>query len=95
MKFRDMNSNQQTAFTQVVHASNWIVGGYENSIQDGELDVMPSRAQLIDEIYWTVTHCFCQEGMIASMEVPEVRFAGKKFIMERIEKRLDKWGITE
>lgn len=95
MKMSEMNSNQKEAYRQVVHASNWIVGGYENAIMDGEMDEMPSRVQLIDEIYWQVMNCFSTEGRIVNMQVPEVRFAGKKFIMERIENRLTKMGIEK
>lgn len=95
MKYSELTSNQKTAFAQVVHATNWIVGGYENAILDGDMEEMPSRVQLIDEIYYQVMNCFSTEDRIVQMQVPEVRFAGKKFIMECIEKRLNKLEIFE
>lgn len=93
MKISEMDRNQKTGFYQVVHASNWIVGGYENGINDGEYDKMPSRKALEEEIYDCIMTCTTGEGFQQfNRPMKEIKFCGKDWLLERIDRRLTKMG---
>lgn len=38
----------------VKNKEDFVVGGYENEITDGDRETMPSMDELVDEIYWEV-----------------------------------------
>lgn len=90
MKLNEMNKHQKTACLRIMEEINWIIGGYENAISDGHIEKMPTREDLIQEIYGAVTSDGAHQDV-----VKEIRLAGKKFIIERIEKRLVTLGIKE
>lgn len=92
MKISEMSGNQRTAFAQVIEASNWVVGGWENNVADGHSEEMPSHEELAQEIYQTVMTTTTFEGIQGGPPLMEVRFAGEAFIRERIERRLKKMG---
>lgn len=92
MKISEMNGNEKTAFIQVIEASNWVVGGWENSVADGHDEEMPSHEELAQEIYQTVMTTTTFEGIQGGPPLKEIRFAGEAFIRERIERRLKKMG---
>ena len=73
---------------------NFTLGGWENEIADGGTDVMPSKSQLIEEIYdeiMSLPILFINE---TEMRVgKEIRFAGEQKIRELIEFYLEKEGI--
>lgn len=87
-----MDSNRRMAFIQVIKASNWVIGGYENAVMDGEMEQMPDREFLKEEIYDTVMTCTTGDGWQSFRPIKEIRFAGTEWIMERIENRLTKLG---
>lgn len=92
MKISEMNQHQKLAFEQVVHASNWVIGGYENRESDEGI-AMPSREELFNEIYETVMTCTTGEGFQRFSPIKEVRFAGTEFINKRINRKLTKEGF--
>ena len=95
MKFSEMNSRQQMVTRLAWESCGFVVGGYENTMQDNapeDADYIAAKIALadhdglMDEIYdhlmnWT-----------DKSFLKHLRFVGKAFIMERIDKRLTKWG---
>ena len=78
-----MNKNEEIAKKNVLGAFNWIVGGYYNSMQDGQPNFIPDSVQDIkDEIYTSaMTNGYLIEGMESYDRAPkEMRFAGADFI---------------
>lgn len=72
--------HQKIAAANITHAYNWIVGGYENSVQDGQMESMPSAESMFGEVYGDAMTCKYDEGMCSSHHAPkEMRFAGAKF----------------
>lgn len=65
---------------------NWVVGGYINNVMDRLIPCMPSREQLIIEIYNEVITADSVETPIGMIEVKkDIRFAGKELILKYIE----------
>jgi hypothetical protein len=88
MKFSEMNRHQKAAYLQVIAATNWVIGGYENSVADGDMDDLPSEGALVSEIYDTVLNCTTGEGFQSSRPIKEIRFCTREWIMERVERRV-------
>ena len=91
---KEMNKHQKLAAQQVKHAINWIVGGYENSIQDGHMDAseMPSKEELVDEIYNELMVSSYGPGSCSCHPIEEIKFAGMDFIKFYTNYRLTKEG---
>ena len=96
MKLSEMNKHQKEAFRWISSVMSEYIGGYENTLLDyreedeeykeaKELLSKP-RAELAEIIYSMVM----EESDKGTAR--HLRFAGTEFIMERINKRLDKWG---
>lgn len=95
MKLSEMNARQQVAARLAWERCGWVVGGLENTMQDNEPDsdeYKYAKAQLADH-----------DGLVAQIYdelmfdtdkgyLKHLRFVGKAFLIERIEKRLAKWG---
>ena len=94
MRRSEMNGNQLTAFEQVINAIDWLTGDYENMLMDGIIteDEIPSHEELMEDTYNMVLNCRTYAGMQKDGGLDEVRFCGKDWIMERIDKRLKKLG---
>lgn len=92
---KEMNKHQKIAAKQVKYAIDYIVGGLENSIQDGHMEEsdMPSKAELVEEIYSEMMNCSFGPGSChTGHPVEEVKFAGTEFIKFYINYRLTKEG---
>ena len=91
---KEMTRDEKTAYRQIKHAFNWIVGGYENYISDNGLDEseMPSREELAAEIYEGVMKNTYGEGSLSSRPTKEIRFMGTEWIKAHVEHRLTKEG---
>ena len=88
---REMVMREKIVMLVVKQESNDVVGGYENSISDGHINVMPVREDLLEEIYNQVMMTTIVEGNNCRMSVEkDIRFIGSKKIKELIEARLDK-----
>lgn len=93
VKMKEMNKHQKIAAKQVKYAIDYIVGGLENSVQDGYLDEMPSKADMVEDVYSEMMNCSFGPGSCHSgRPVEEVKFAGTEFIKFYINHRLTKEG---
>lgn len=83
--------HERIAMANIRHAVNWIVGGYYNSLQDGDLEYLPkSKQELANEIYSSAMAHQYAEGMEAFGRAPkEMRFAGERFCRAYIDWKLD------
>ena len=72
--------HQKIAAANITNAYNWIVGGYENDVQDGNSETMPAPEFMFAEVYDEAMNSRYEEGMCSSHNAPkEMRFAGAKF----------------
>lgn len=96
MKRSEMNAHQREAFDYICAVMSEYIGGYENVLEDFSEDseeykraknflTLP-HSELINIIYNDVM------GLSAKDMKRHLRFAGKDFIIERIDRRLTKWG---
>jgi len=96
MKRSEMNVHQRQAFDFIVYAMSELVAAFELTLQDEPEDSEEYKAAyeylhqghdaLKEEIYNEVME------LSDAGTAKHLRFAGKEFIMERIDKRLTKWG---
>lgn len=92
--YREMNSHEAQVAKLISRATSEIIGGYENTLLD-----YPEDSEEYKEAKEILTHDTLF-GMIYDYVMEEsrsnyashIRFAGKQFIEERIEKRLQKEG---
>lgn len=86
-KTETMTKHQKSARKNIRCGYNWVIGGLENSVQDGYLEEMPAVEEMFEEVYDEVTSCTFDEGFCDSKAAPIcMKFAGKKFIREQIAK---------
>lgn len=95
MKIADMNERQYRVFVEVKELCCDVVGGFANTLMDYPKDSVEykeadeflhqPREQLVDVLYQTLV----QESLNSSFN-KDLKFVGKQFIIERIEKRLNK-----
>ena len=82
MKYADCNARQKKAYRNIYHASNWLLGGLENTMQDnaeGTEEHENAKATLADH-----------DGLVA--ELYRMAFCGKEWLMARCEARIKKAG---
>lgn len=97
MRRNEMNAHQKAIFDIMTEVCSEYIGGYENTLSDFDEDdeeyveaknfLEMGHDKLKDFIYNEVMK-ECKAGSNAS----HARFAGKDFLMERIEARLLKWN---
>ena len=88
-----MTKHQKSALKNIRCGYNWVIGGLENSVQDGHLEEMPAVEEMFEEVYDEVNSCTFDEGFCDSKAAPIcMKFAGKKFIREQIAKLFQKDG---
>lgn len=106
MKLSECNARQRKAYINVYHACNWIVGGLENTMEDNGKDTeeykdaeaqLKNRDALAERIYEEVITTVFNDGVMScgandERYLKDIRFCGKAWIMERIDKRLKKMG---
>lgn len=96
-----MTKHQKEAMKNLKGAYDFVVGGYENSVQDGDMEAMPEVEALFDEVYSEAMHS--RYGTVGGMSVSGgeapicMKFAGKAFIREQLAKlfRADGYEIPE
>lgn len=70
---------------QLTHAYNWIVGGYENSLQDGHVEALPPVEDMFEEVLEEATTHLYGEGMCSQKPAPAaMRFVGKQFLIDAL-----------
>ena len=106
MKYADCNARQKKAFRNILHASNWLLGGLENTMLDNDPDSEEHKSAaaqladhdgLVNELYRMATTelyddgCCCFNNQAASF-LKDIRFCGKDWLMARCEARIKKSG---
>lgn len=91
-KPKTLNRHQKLAAKKVKAAYNWIIGGLENSVQDGNLDKMPSIEDMFEQVYDGVMTEDYGDGYAGGNTKTELRFAGKQFILDTIANMFRKDG---
>ena len=89
-KTKTLTKHQKSALSNVEGAYTYVLGGYENSVQDGHIDEMPSVEDMFEEVYDEAMNS--GHEMLGGIRMDGgpapicVKFAGKKFIREQIAK---------
>lgn len=106
MKFSEMNARQKKAYKNVYYAARDLIGGLENTISDnpeGSEERTKATAYLSDHdalvaaIYdMSITDIY-DEGAVyfgkeAEAHMKDIRFCGKDWITERIERQVVNLG---
>lgn len=95
---KTMTKHQKDAMKNIRHGYNWVVGGLENSVQDGKLEELPPIEEMFEEVYDEITSCAFAEGFCDTKGAPIcMKFAGKAFIREQLAKlfREDGYEVPE
>ena len=106
MKFAECNARQQKAYLNILYASNWLLGGLENTMLDnpeGSEEYENAKATLADheglvnELYrMATTELYDEESccfnQAAASYLKDIRFCGREWLMERCEARIKKSG---
>jgi len=107
MKIADMNARQKKAYKNVYHAARDYIGGLENGVSDNATSdpktaqdyqaALDNRDGLIETIYnMAITDIYedgaCTFGERAKAQIRDIRFCGKDWIMERVERQVTKLG---
>lgn len=96
MKRSEMNAHQKQAFDFICEVMSEWIGGYENVLLDYEEDseeykkakaFLAQGHEVLKELVYNGVMAMSDKGM-----AKHLRFAGKDFILERIDRRLTKWG---
>lgn len=70
---------------QMKNAYEQIVGGYENSVQDGAAEAVPPVEDMFDEVMYEATTHLYGEGMCSQKPAPAaMRFVGKRFLIDTL-----------
>jgi hypothetical protein len=89
----EIMENKREKFVKMVvrQESNNVIGGYDNSLLDGEIEVMPSKDELVSEIYFNVMRADVLETRMGLVKVKEdIRFVGTARIMEMVTNLVNK-----
>lgn len=95
---KTMTKHQQGALKNIRCGYNWVIGGLENSVQDGQMEELPPVEEMFEEVYDEVTSCTFDEGFCDSKAAPIcMKFAGKAFIREQLVKlfRADGYEVPD
>lgn len=97
MKRSEMNAHQRTLFDIMSEVMSDLIGGSENTMMDepeGSEDYVEAynylhqgREALVEDVYTTVMYEVSKRGATKA-----AKFAGREFLLERINNRLNKWG---
>lgn len=82
---KPLNRHQKLAAKKIEAAYNWIIGGLENDVADGNSDEMPPIEDMFEQVYdGVMTDDFGDGYMGCNKSKTELRFAGKQFILDTI-----------
>ena len=104
MKVSEMNERQKRAFHNIYWAAQHLLGGLENTLLDYSEDsddyksaeaLLKNHKELVNRLYEMATTAvygegFCGFGKRHQMEIRDINFCGKEWLMERCEKRITK-----
>ena len=106
MKVSEMNARQKKAFHNIYWAAQHLLGGLENTLLDYSEDsddyksaeaLLKNHKELVNRLYEMATTAvygegYCGFGKRHQMEIRDINFCGKDWLMERCEKRITKEG---
>ena len=94
MKISEMNAHQKAIYRMMDELTRDIIGGHENTMQDCPEDSGEyQEAKAFLEMGHEAMKEFFYQMLLAERDMQkELRFAGNAFLLERIERRLTKWG---
>lgn len=105
MKISEMTARQKKAFYNIYYAANDLLGGLENTMLDNSEDSEEYKAAaaalkdhdgLVETLYIMATSALYDEGLCVfgkdAQQIRDINFCGKKWLMERCEKRITKNG---
>ena len=106
MKISEMNTQQKKAFYNIRNAADYLIGGLENTMEDYPEDseeyqeaqaTLDDHDLLVNQIYdLALTEIFLEGanifGKAAEAYLKDIRFCGKEWLMERVEKQVTKAG---
>ena len=106
MKISEMNTQQKKAFYNIRNAADYLIGGLENTMEDYPEDseeyqeaqaTLKDHDFLVSQIYdLALTEIFLEGanifGKAAEAYLKDIRFCGKEWLMERVEKQVTKAG---
>lgn len=106
MKLSEMNERQKRAFHNIYWAAQHLLGGLENTLLDYSEDsddyksaeaLLKNHKELVNRLYEMATTAvygegYCGFGKRHQMEIRDINFCGKDWLMERCEKRITKEG---
>lgn len=98
---KTLTKHQKNALNNIEGAYTYVLGGYENSVQDGNIDEMPSVEDMFEEVYDEAMNS--GHELLGGMRMDGgsapicMKFAGKKFVREQIAKmfRADGYEVPE
>ena len=106
MKYADCNARQKKAYRNIYHASNWLLGGLENTMlenPEGSEEYQSAKAALADhdglvaELYRMATTDVYDDGsccfsQAAGSFLKDIRFCGKEWLMAACDKVITEEG---
>lgn len=103
MKYSECNARQKKAFANIKHASDWLIGGLENTMQDnivGSAEYESAKRRLsnhdglVNELYDMATNDLYGDGFACfdTKALRDIRFCGKDWLMARCDARIKKCG---
>lgn len=106
MKLSEMNARQKKAYKNVYYAARDCIGGLENTISDNPDDSaecisatasLKDHTGLVETIYDMAITDIYDEGCVrfgkaAEAFMKDIRFCGKEWIMERVDRQVVKLG---
>lgn len=107
MKVAEMNQRQRKAFYNIKWAANDLLGGLENEMMDNKpgsdeyeeaKKALADHEELVKTLYSMATTAIHHEGYCCfnpstvKMELRDINFCGKEWLMQRCEARIKKEG---
>ena len=96
MKLSEMNSNQKMAFEIAAEATDYYIGGWENTMLDYDHD---SEDYKVAEEMLSLPHGGLVENILSDcrmdirwQRIENLHLVGLDFLRERISRRLTKYG---
>ena len=98
---KPMTKHQEDALKNLRGAYDFVVGGYEYIVQDGDMEEMPAVEDLFNEVYGEAMRT--RYGMVGGLPISGgdapicMKFAGKAFIREQLAKmfQADGYEVSE
>ena len=106
MKISEMNERQKRPCHNIYWTAQHLLGGLENTLLDYSEDsddyksaeaLLKNHKELVNRLYEMATTAvygegYCGFGKRHQMEIRDINFCGKDWLMERCEKRITKEG---